>query len=315
MYNKIVYYLDEIDRIKKGEIVYPVSVEIDPSNRCQCNCSFCLYKEYRKDYNCDLDYIEYSKILPVLRKHGVKSITFTGGGEPLMHPNFNDMLELAIINGFEVGLITNGVFLHNIHDRLIPGLSFIRISLDSASHEVYYNVKGASKFNLVIHNIKEMCKKIHDLKCNTTLGISFVVCDKNRQDIDNVRKVIGDYVSYIQFKPEISNIKEAIDIDPSKKIIVMDRFNPDSNLPCNIAGLIGIIGADGNWYYCCQGRGIDSFVCGSIYNDSFEQIMENRMNMIVDISKCQPCRYMNYAKAYEDIISNNISFLTHKNFL
>ena len=34
MDNKIYYYLDQIEKLNKGEFVAPVSCEIDPSNSC-----------------------------------------------------------------------------------------------------------------------------------------------------------------------------------------------------------------------------------------------------------------------------------------
>ena len=315
MYNKIVYYVDKIERINRGEIVYPISVEIDPSNRCQCDCTFCLYKTYRKENNIDLDYSKYLDLLKVLSANGTKSITFTGGGEPLLHPRFNDMLEQAISFGFDVGLITNGIRLDEIPKEFIGEFSFIRVSLDSATPESYLNVKRFPGFKLVIHNIKETSVLIHENKYKTTLGVSCVVTDSNKDELDQLYNVIGDFVNYVQIKPEINDINNKYLVESKSKIVLTDRYLPDSLLPCRIAGLVGIVGADGNWYYCCQTRGDENYICGNIYTDNIDDIIRNRMNIIPDYKECLPCRYMNYAKAYDQIIKDNMYFYAHRMFL
>ena len=39
---------------------------------------------------------------------GSKAITFTGGGEPMIHKNFGEILEYTKSLGYYCGLITNG---------------------------------------------------------------------------------------------------------------------------------------------------------------------------------------------------------------
>ena len=100
MDKKINYYLREIDQLQSNEFVFPVTVEIDPSNNCMLDCSFCMYASYLKSDRCYLDWKLYVDLLKELRDGGTRSITFTGGGEPLMNKRFNSMVDLSFSNGF-----------------------------------------------------------------------------------------------------------------------------------------------------------------------------------------------------------------------
>ena len=43
-----------------------------------------------------------------MKEMGAKGISFTGGGESMLHPNFIEILQHTKDTGFDVGLITNG---------------------------------------------------------------------------------------------------------------------------------------------------------------------------------------------------------------
>ena len=96
--------------------------------------------------------------------------------------------------------------------------------------------------------------------------------------------------------------------------ISTSRNIPDSNLPCIIAGLIGVVGADSNVYYCCQHRGESDFKVGSLKKESFINLWQKRLDMKINISKCPHCRYMNYSKAYRRIEKGDL-FFQHRYFL
>lgn len=311
MGRKIYHYLDEVNKTRAGDYVNPISCEIDLSNKCMLDCSFCMYKNYRKKNNANLGKSLYEELLYELKEIGVKSITFTGGGEPLMNPNFNDMFLSAKLLGFEIGLITNGVKLDEINNPAM--FKFIRVSLDAPDGIIYYEIKRALKFDDVISNIKKAIEK------GAAIGLSYVVCEANKKGIGMAEYLAEKLkVCYIQFKPAWINGKsfsfDALN-NLSGKTIVTNRYKPTDNLPCQIAGLIGIIGADANVYFCCQHRGNEKFKLGSLKENSFEELWKKRISIFPDISKCPQCRYMNYAKAYNDLIEEKSLFFDDRYFL
>lgn len=311
MEHKILYYLDKIKRIQEGEFVPPVTCEIDTSNLCPLDCSFCMYKKYIKASRAVMSMDVYLRLVYELKRLGTRSITFTGGGEPLTNPNFNTFVEIASELGFELGLITNGVYLDKVSD--LEAFKFIRVSLDASDSQTYEKVKGVDLFDKVIKNIK------HAVKLNDTVGISYVVGPDNDERLEYAQQLANDLgVRYIQFKPasinrEIFKFKLPEEDD---KTIHTPRYKMNERLPCQIAQLIGIVTADGGVYYCCQHRGELSFYMGSLSQESFETLWRRRFEFKnFHIKQCPSCRYMNYAKYYKNLMKEGDLFVDHRNFL
>ncbi len=310
MDNKILYYLDAIEKLERGEFTSPVTCEIDPSNKCMLDCDFCMFEEYRKDSLEILPWNIYQNLLGDLREIGTRSITFTGGGEPLMNPRYNQMAGAAKMLGFEIGLVTNGVLLNKIENA--EGYKFIRVSLDAHNAEDYKNLKGCDHFDRVINNIKKA------INSNVTIGLSYVVNDKNNKDLHKAEELACDLgVAYLQIKPCWSDGKIFTDFEypDGRPIIETKRYKPEDNTPCTIAGLVGIVGADSNVYYCCQHRGIDKFKLGSLREHSFIDLWKQRLALKPKVSLCPSCRYTNYSKAYKKILEDGDLFFQHRYFL
>jgi MoaA/NifB/PqqE/SkfB family radical SAM enzyme len=310
MDNKIYYYLDELERLRKGEWVPPISCEIDPSNRSMLDCEFCMFEKYRKLSGENLDLNTYISLVGELHNMGTKSITFTGGGEPLLNPNFNLMVNIALALGFEIGLVTNGILLHKLEN--ISKFKFIRVSLDAHNRHDYLKVKRMDFFDKVIENISI------SLKYNPTIGISYVVCPDNKNDLQKAEELASNLgVAYIQIKPAYinGNIFSNFNFPDGRPTIETKRYKPVDNIPCTIAGLVGIVGADSNVYFCCQHRGKSHFTLGNLKERSFKEIWYSRMKLIPDVSKCPSCRYMNYTRAYNKILKDGNLFFQHRYFL
>ena len=310
MNNKIYYYIDQVEKLERGEFVPPITCEIDPSNKCNLDCDFCMFKDYRSKSNEVLPWSVYTNVLGDLREIGTKSITFTGGGEPLTNPRFNQMVGAALMLGFEVGLVTNGILLHKVEN--LDEFKFIRVSLDAHNREDYVNLKGIDYFNTVLENISNA------LKWNKIIGLSYVVCDKNNEDLHKAEELANELgVAYLQVKPAYLNEEIFIDFEypDGRPTIGTKRHMPEDNTPCTIAALVGIVGADSHAYYCCQHRGVERFDLGSLKEHSFTDLWKKRLALKPNISMCPPCRYMNYTKAYKKILDDGDLFFQHRNFL
>jgi len=86
------------------------------------------------------------KILSELKHLGIKGIVFKGGGEPSLHPQFDQLLAQANALGFEVGVVSNGSLLSCWAEALAEHAAYCRISIDgptAESHRLIHGVKGA----------------------------------------------------------------------------------------------------------------------------------------------------------------------------
>jgi MoaA/NifB/PqqE/SkfB family radical SAM enzyme len=314
--HKILFFLPEVDRLVENKFQMPVSFEIDASNACQNDCDFCMFAFHIKKNRVHLNMDLYRKTIWDFTRHGIKSITFTGGGEPLMHPNIRDMIELADHLDIKVGVVSNGIFLDKIQE-ISNKLEYVRISLDSASPDTYKRTKHTSYFGQIVEN----AKRLVDAR-STHVGLSFVITDENRDEIDafySLAKSIG--VHYAQVKPEIRKCdmeSQTEGLDRSK-FFVTERYNIDENsmTACRIAGLIGVLNATGKVYYCCIHRGKPQFELGDLNHQSLHEIYSKwRPHFKPNLKMCGgSCRYMNYAKVYENCRGNRFIPLRHRRLI
>lgn len=125
----------------------PTHVQLNISNACQLNCEFCSCKD--RDRKMYMDFGLFKEYMDVLRKRGMDAVTITGGGEPLLHPRFQDMVEYLVSKGVSVGLVTNGIAVRKWPVELYQKMSWIRVSFDASRKslpDLYDGVKWAFSY-------------------------------------------------------------------------------------------------------------------------------------------------------------------------
>lgn len=314
--HKILCFLREVDNLVEDKYQMPVSFEIDASNVCQNDCDFCMFAFHIKKNRTHLPMETYTKAVWDFHRTGVRSITFTGGGEPLMNPNIVSMIQMAAHLDIKVGLVSNGIALDRVL-HIADHLEYVRVSLDCASPETYYKTKHTKHFDEIVGNVRRLV----DAKA-TDVGLSFVITDENRDEIDafyELAKNIG--VHYAQVKPEIKpcDMEAQTKGLDRNKFFVTERYNIDENsmVACKIAGLIGVLNATGKVYYCCIHRGKEAFEIGDINKHNLMELYSNRRPKFEpNLKMCGgSCRYMNYAKVYEKCRGNRFIPLRHRRFI
>ena len=172
---------EKINRISmwtKGKIDYPITLEINPTNRCNLFCKSCWQREFDINY----DELPTKKLLEVIKEAaelGVKEIRIPGAGEPFTKKGLIEVIKeikKQKINGM---LITNGVLLNKeIIETLIKiRWDCITISIDGANsktHDYLRGVKGT--FEKVEKNLiklnklkKEKKSKFPFIRFNTVI--------------------------------------------------------------------------------------------------------------------------------------------------
>jgi MoaA/NifB/PqqE/SkfB family radical SAM enzyme len=110
---------------------HPFLVHIIPMRRCNLDCGYC--NEY-DDVSKPVPLEEMKKRLDLLADMGTSIITISGG-EPLMHPELDEVIRHIRRRGMIAGLITNGFFLNKERiERLnAAGLEHLQISIDNVT--------------------------------------------------------------------------------------------------------------------------------------------------------------------------------------
>ncbi|HTA86067.1 MAG TPA: radical SAM protein [Silvibacterium sp.] len=108
---------------------HPVMAQIVPMRRCNLACAYC--NEY-DDFSKPVVLGEMIRRIDHLGRLGTSIITISGG-EPLLHPELDDIIRRIRYNGALAGMITNGYLL--MPDRIErlnkAGLDHMQISIDN----------------------------------------------------------------------------------------------------------------------------------------------------------------------------------------
>jgi MoaA/NifB/PqqE/SkfB family radical SAM enzyme len=123
--------LREVRMIVKGiaSTRHPLLAHIIPIRRCNLSCTYC--NEF-DDFSKPVPTEEMFQRIDGLGAMGTSVVTISGG-EPLLHPDLDDIIARIRKNGMLAGLITNGYLLvsERIERLNRAGLEYLQISIDN----------------------------------------------------------------------------------------------------------------------------------------------------------------------------------------
>ena len=127
--------------MKKYKKVY-----IEITNVCNLACDFCPQTRRSSEF---MKVETFSKILDQIKSY-TDYIYFHVKGEPLLHPDIEEFLDLSFEKGFKVNITTNGTLINKVKDKIIfkPALRQINFSL----HSFHVNL-GCNNEEEYINNI------------------------------------------------------------------------------------------------------------------------------------------------------------------
>jgi len=144
---------------------HPILAHIIPIRRCNLSCAYC--NEYDKVSN-PVPTAEMLRRIDLLAGLGTGIITFSGG-EPLLHPDLDEMIRAIRAHGSIATLITNGYLLTPERIQLLncAGLEHLQISIDNVQPD------DISKKSLKVLDKKLQWLAEHaefDVNINSVLG-------------------------------------------------------------------------------------------------------------------------------------------------
>ncbi len=110
---------------------HPLLAHIIPIRRCNLACEYCNeYDDFSKPVPLDAMFQRIDKLAAL----GTSVVTISGG-EPLLHPELDDVIRRIRANGMIAGMITNGYLLvaERIQRLNNAGLEWLQISIDNVT--------------------------------------------------------------------------------------------------------------------------------------------------------------------------------------
>ncbi|MCT7539712.1 radical SAM protein [Aliarcobacter cryaerophilus] len=141
----------------------PLSLLVEVTRLCNFKCVYCAHAEYSERDNRMLSIELYKKALEGLKKFDrkLRSITFVGMGESLLHKDLPEMIKLSKQVSDKVTLVTNGSLLNkkNIDKLIDSGIDIIRISLQGLNKEEYKEISQVNiNFEKFVENLTYLYK-------------------------------------------------------------------------------------------------------------------------------------------------------------
>jgi radical SAM protein with 4Fe4S-binding SPASM domain len=201
---KIIAAYKKVLQILDGEIPVPEVVEIFPTNYCNFACSHCRCEDSHGDENQYMDFGAFRRLLEELYQKGIKTLEFSGGGEPLVHPQIDKIFDTMINYNFRLGLITNGyrfVDSDDLVEKALKCSDWIRFSVDAFSDDTYRKVHG--KEDVSYTKLKSTIKKM--IQCSgptsSNIGIKMLVSQLNVHELNlAIEEALELKPDYLQFK-------------------------------------------------------------------------------------------------------------------
>jgi len=128
--DKFIYHKNSIDAFRKNTGKSIISTHISPEGTCNLKCPYCSVV-YRDSFGSRIELGIIKKYVNTLKKYGLKAIILTGGGEPCLYPQINELIEfLHDKSGLELALITNGTLLDKISPKNRTKFKWLRVSVN-----------------------------------------------------------------------------------------------------------------------------------------------------------------------------------------
>ena len=80
-----------IKKLREEKLAQPIVMSIMPTENCNLNCVFCSMAHRDKYPNLSLSLIK--QVVNKLHQRGLKAVIISGGGEPLLYPQINELVE------------------------------------------------------------------------------------------------------------------------------------------------------------------------------------------------------------------------------
>lgn len=323
---KVLAHVDRWVGWQQGDQPAPVTVEWDLSNRCILGCQDCHFAHTHTrgpwtvrpralpmayDSTGDLADIDLViRALADMAQAGVRGVVWSGGGEPLTHPHWEEAVLAADAVGLEQGMYTCGGLLTPISGAVLGSVAtWVVISLDAADAQTYAAEKGVSpeRFEAACRGVRSL------LGGSAVVGVSYLLHAENWRQAPAMLALARRLgATYATFRPAIRTSPAApsicsddrqwitaaesmlVDLAQAPDVeLHVDRFRAYRDWTthgyqtCYGIRFSATITPDGRVWLCPQRRGVPASCVGDLRQQAFAALWAQHPGQWTDFAACR----------------------------
>lgn len=290
--HKIGWHQEKIRAYLNGEVITPVTVELDITSKCTRICEDCPSCRSPIHMNMDMSFLDN---LMASFEGQTKGVLMTGG-EPTSSENFPKALQIIKSRGIEeLAVVTNGSELAKPHvaDALLEHASTIRISMYD------WDENSCGGIAPVLEKIAYLRRRVQETKSSLQIGISALTNEERVPRLSELAQEIKKAgADWIYFHPmctgwgdahlvpmsqkgvveEIRAIKNDLSTDTFGVHISENRYvdTPIIFQGYHAAHFMMVVGADGKNYLGAEVKYQPNFVIGDIHEIGVAKFLHDK---------------------------------------
>lgn len=192
------------------------------TQHCNLRCPHCIRDDVTTVQSLELDLM--ARVIDDAREMFGNVIVSLTGGEPLIHQEFAEMIDLFADRGVPYRFVSNGWHLK----RIIPLLErypaeSVRLSLSGATEEIHDEERGRGSFRRVLLSVALLTSR------QIPTSLSIVIDRRDRHQIReaaDLAEALGcGRIHFILPQPVIGSLERNTDLDPEEWPAVVDEVH------------------------------------------------------------------------------------------
>ena len=255
-------------------------IYIEITNICNLKCSFCPDHKRKKEY---MDINNFNTIIKKIKKY-TDLVALHIKGEPLLHPNLKEILEICEKENIKINITTNGTLLKD-KIKIITKYKSVR-QINISVHSINKN-ENNKKYNTYTY-MKDILESVKKIKEESNIIISYRLwnlenLEQNDENIEILKMLENEYnqdelINKMK-KQKFIELEENIFINqdiefkwPSLETEIISEEGRCMGLKHQIGILV-----DGNVVPCCLDQNGDINL-GNILKQDLEEILNSQLS-------------------------------------
>lgn len=271
----------------------PVAVKIDISPMCNLSCTVCVHADpngnpglekqvFDPKHRMSVD--QFKRIVDEVK--GVSAaVSLYYIGDPLVHPDLDEMCRVARDAGLNIHISTNFSFaLTDARIRRIAesGLTHISVCVDGLSQEKYQLTRVGGRIDRVLSNLRRLCEVRAQLKQEyPKVEVQYIKFQHNVDELEAAQRAVESF-GVDQFTHFWGSLANYTDGDPD--VYEIQSPKPRRGLPqCYWPHSSIVIKYNGDVIPCCTYRigqqyteVDDPRILGNIFKTSLREVWNNQ---------------------------------------